>query len=76
MRMNVPCATAVYNETDEALSVAQVSASIRAEFRRTRVAAIARAHVAKGADIRPWGVGRHAAASALAGGADVVLGDE
>eukprot|EP00965_Chrysotila_dentata_P099152 3278457-Pleurochrysis_carterae.AAC.1 len=49
---------------------------LRAELRRTRVAAIARAHVAKGADIRPRGIGGHAAASALAGGADVVLGDE
>eukprot|EP00965_Chrysotila_dentata_P113042 3735056-Pleurochrysis_carterae.AAC.1 len=49
---------------------------LRAEFRRTRVAAIARAHVAKGADIRPRGIGRHAAASALDVGAGVVLGDK
>eukprot|EP00965_Chrysotila_dentata_P065000 2154946-Pleurochrysis_carterae.AAC.1 len=37
MRMNVPCATAVYNETDKALSVAQVTAStgrVSADTRR------------------------------------------
>eukprot|EP00965_Chrysotila_dentata_P076324 2520856-Pleurochrysis_carterae.AAC.2 len=47
-----------------------------AEFRRTRIAAIAQAHVAKGADIRLRGIGRQAASLALAGGADVVLGEE
>eukprot|EP00965_Chrysotila_dentata_P166091 5483914-Pleurochrysis_carterae.AAC.1 len=49
---------------------------LRAEFRRMRVAAIARAYVAKGADMRPLGVGGHATSLALAGGAGVALDDE
>eukprot|EP00965_Chrysotila_dentata_P142607 4713707-Pleurochrysis_carterae.AAC.1 len=49
---------------------------LRAKFRRTRDAVIARAHVANGADIRPWGTGGHTAALALDGGADVALGVE
>eukprot|EP00965_Chrysotila_dentata_P088308 2916752-Pleurochrysis_carterae.AAC.1 len=49
---------------------------LRAEFRRTHDAAIARAHVAKGADMRLLGVGKHAASLALVGGADDALGDE
>eukprot|EP00965_Chrysotila_dentata_P180362 5954817-Pleurochrysis_carterae.AAC.1 len=49
---------------------------LRAEFRRTGVAVIARAHVANGADIRPRGIGGHSAVSSLVGGADVAFGCE
>eukprot|EP00965_Chrysotila_dentata_P091485 3020930-Pleurochrysis_carterae.AAC.2 len=48
---------------------------LRAAFRRTRVAAMARAHVANGADMRPR-IGGQSVASSLVGGADVVHGGE
>eukprot|EP00965_Chrysotila_dentata_P223096 6193382-Pleurochrysis_carterae.AAC.1 len=49
---------------------------VGAELRRTRVAAIARAHVAKGADMQRFGVGGHVASFTSADGAGATFEDK